>query len=155
MPWYDFEAMDQTGQVFRDSVEAGTQEEAETIIRSQGLFLTKLAAKKSTATAAVGKSKRKKTLALGGASSKIMCTFTRQLSILQDAGLPVLRSLKILESQSKAGANKTVFNYRIVYGVNTLFVYPNAVPLVGNIAIRTFKPCTLKKYGMLFCSLYL
>lgn len=106
MPWYDFEAMDQTGQVFRDSVEAPTQEEAETIIRSQGLFLTKLAPKKATAAAAGGKSKRKKTLALGGASGKVMCTFTRQLSILQDAGLPVLRSLKILESQAKAGALK-------------------------------------------------
>ncbi|MFO0902657.1 MAG: type II secretion system F family protein [Pirellulales bacterium] len=106
MPWYDFEAMDQTGQVFKDSVEAPTQEEAETIIRSQGLFLTRLQPKKSTSTAAGGKSKRKKSLALGGAGGKAMCTFTRQLSILQDAGLPVLRSLKILESQSKGGALK-------------------------------------------------
>jgi type IV pilus assembly protein PilC len=33
-------------------------------------------------------------------------TFTRQLSILQDAGLPILRSLKILEEQAKPGALK-------------------------------------------------
>ncbi len=35
-----------------------------------------------------------------------MVTFTRQLSILQDAGLPILRSLKILEEQAKPGALK-------------------------------------------------
>ena len=35
-----------------------------------------------------------------------MVTFTRQLSILQDAGLPILRSLKILEDQAKPGALK-------------------------------------------------
>jgi type IV pilus assembly protein PilC len=32
---------------------------------------------------------------------KALTTFTRQLSILQDAGLPILRSLKILEGQQK------------------------------------------------------
>ena len=37
---------------------------------------------------------------------KALTTFTRQLSILQDAGLPILRSLKILEQQSKPGALK-------------------------------------------------
>jgi type IV pilus assembly protein PilC len=67
MPWYDFEAMNQTGQVFKDSVEAATQDEAETIIRQQNLFITKLTPKKQTTAAAV-KGKKKKTLALGGAS---------------------------------------------------------------------------------------
>ncbi len=37
---------------------------------------------------------------------KTLTTFTRQLSILQDAGLPILRSLKILEQQCKPGALK-------------------------------------------------
>ena len=39
-------------------------------------------------------------------SSKLLTTFTRQLSILQDAGLPILRSLKILEEQAKPGRLK-------------------------------------------------
>ena len=39
-------------------------------------------------------------------SSKTLTTFTRQLSILQDAGLPILRSLKILEQQAQPGALK-------------------------------------------------
>jgi hypothetical protein len=33
-------------------------------------------------------------------------TFTRQLSILQDAGLPIVRSLKILEGNAKPGKLK-------------------------------------------------
>jgi type IV pilus assembly protein PilC len=35
-----------------------------------------------------------------------LCTFTRQLSTLQDAGLPILRSLRILEGQAKPGPLK-------------------------------------------------
>ena len=49
---------------------------------------------------------RKRTFAIGGVSSKVLTTFTRQLSILQDAGLPILRSLRILENQSKPGRFK-------------------------------------------------
>ena len=43
---------------------------------------------------------------LGGVNSKMLTTFTRQLAILQEAGLPILRSLKILEQQAKPGALK-------------------------------------------------
>ena len=39
-------------------------------------------------------------------NQKTLTTFTRQLSILQDAGLPILRSLKILEQQATPGALK-------------------------------------------------
>src|SRR5690606_29521113 len=44
--------------------------------------------------------------AVGGASGKQLTAFTRQLSILQDAGLPILRSLRILEEQQKPGRLK-------------------------------------------------
>src|SRR5437763_6864092 len=53
-----------------------------------------------------GKKKKGKTFVIGGVSSKALCTFTRQFSTLQDAGLPVLRSLKILEHQMKPGVLK-------------------------------------------------
>src|SRR4029077_6393047 len=55
-----------------------------------------------------GQQKRKKgrTFTIGGVSSKQLVTFTRQFSTLQDAGLPVLRSLKILEGQMKPGLLK-------------------------------------------------
>jgi type IV pilus assembly protein PilC len=52
------------------------------------------------------KKKKGKTFTLGGVSMKALCTFTRQFSTLQDAGLPVLRSLKILEGQMKPGVLK-------------------------------------------------
>ena len=54
---------------------------------------------------AVNKGRRSR-FVMGGASTKVLTTFTRQLSILQDAGLPILRSLKILEGQCKGGALK-------------------------------------------------
>lgn len=106
MPTYQFEAMDATGQEIRDVIEAATEEDAQTTIRSMGYFVTKITIKKQAAgTTRVG-TKRKKTFAFGGAGGKAMTTFTRQLSILQDAGLPILRSLKILETNSKPGKLK-------------------------------------------------
>jgi type IV pilus assembly protein PilC len=107
MPMYQFEAMDRTGQEIRDVIEAPTEEEAQNTIRQMGYFVTKLSLKKGTpAAVASGKKKRKKGFVIGGAKTKHICTFTRQLSILQDAGLPILRSLKILENNQKPGKLK-------------------------------------------------
>jgi type IV pilus assembly protein PilC len=107
MPSYYFEAMDQTGQEIKDVVEASNQEEAQATIKQMGYFVTKISVKKSRKGAAQQKGgKRQRSFALGGVKSKVLTTFTRQLSILQDAGLPILRSLKILEQQSTGGALK-------------------------------------------------
>jgi type IV pilus assembly protein PilC len=40
---------------------------------------------------------------VGSVSTKLLTIFTRQLSTLVDAGLPILRSLRILEAQQKPG----------------------------------------------------
>lgn len=106
MPTYQFEAMDATGQEIRDVIEAATEEEAQTTIRSMGYFVTRISVKKSVAAGKETKGKKKRSFALGGGGSKHLTAFTRQLSILQDAGLPILRSLKILESNAKAGKLK-------------------------------------------------
>ncbi|XZE34613.1 type II secretion system F family protein [Pirellulaceae bacterium SH501] len=106
MPMYQFEAMDRTGQEIRDVIEAPSEEEAQNTIRQMGYFVTKLSLKKGTAAAAGVKAKKKRGFAIGGAKTKHICTFTRQLSILQDAGLPILRSLKILENNQKPGKLK-------------------------------------------------
>ena len=107
MPTFQFEAMDAKGQEIRDVVEAETQEAAQTLIRDMGYFVTKINVKKGRKQAekktADGK---KRGFAMGGVKSKDLCTFTRQLSILQDAGLPILRSLRILEEQAKPGRLK-------------------------------------------------
>ena len=108
MPTFQYEAMDQTGQEFKDVIEAPTQEEAQATIRQRGFFVTKISVKKGRKTAAEKKATKKKgkTFAIGGVKMKALTTFTRQLSILQDAGLPILRSLKILEQQCKPGPLK-------------------------------------------------
>lgn len=106
MPTYQFEAMDATGQEIKDVIDAPTQEEAQATIRQMGYFVTKITVKKSRKAAEKKKGGKKKSFALGGVGSKQLTTFTRQLSILQDAGLPILRSLKILENQAKPGALK-------------------------------------------------
>jgi type IV pilus assembly protein PilC len=107
MPTYQFEAMDSTGQEIKDVIEATNEEEAQATIRQMGYFVTKIAVKKQKK-AASEKTKpgRKRAFAMGGVSSKVLTAFTRQLSILQDAGLPILRSLRILENQSKPGRFK-------------------------------------------------
>jgi len=105
MPTFQFEAMDPQGQEIRDVIDAQTQDEAQATIRSMGYFVTKISVQKTDKKNSAAKNKGK-TFALGGAGGKKMVTFTRQLSILQDAGLPILRSLKILESQTKPGALK-------------------------------------------------
>ncbi len=106
MPTYQFEAMDPQGLEIKDVIEAPTQDEAQATIRSMGYFVTKISVQKSANRGGASKSARRKTFALGGAGGKKMVTFTRQLSILQDAGLPILRSLKILEDQATPGALK-------------------------------------------------
>src|SRR5204863_3414680 len=52
--------------------------------------------------------KRKMPFAIGGVARKQLVAFTRQLSTLQDAGLPILRSLQILEQQAKPGLLKAI-----------------------------------------------
>jgi type IV pilus assembly protein PilC len=99
--------MDAAGQEIKDVVEAPNQDEAQATIRAAGYFPTKITIKKSRKTAAQKKiARRGKSFALGGVNQRTLTTFTRQLSILQDAGLPILRSLKILEQQATPGALK-------------------------------------------------
>jgi type IV pilus assembly protein PilC len=107
MPTFQFEAMDATGAEIRDVIEAQTEEEAQATIRQMGYFVTKITAKKSRkkAEGAAG-GKKKRGLVFGGVKSRELTTFTRQLSILQDAGLPILRSLRILAGQAKPGRLK-------------------------------------------------
>jgi type IV pilus assembly protein PilC len=113
MPTFQYEAMNNVGQAVKGTVEASTSEEAISKVRSMGNFPTKIREKaggKSTAkkprartaaapTAGGGVRRRR----VGKVSTKLLTTFTRQLSTLQDAGLPILRSLRILQEQQKPG----------------------------------------------------
>ncbi|WP_164103377.1 type II secretion system F family protein [Candidatus Laterigemmans baculatus] len=106
MPTFQFEAMDATGQEIRDEIEAPSEDEAQTTIRQMGYFVTKITVKKSAAKKVTAGGKTKRPFAIGGGKPKHVTAFTRQLSILQDAGLPILRSLKILENNCKPGKLK-------------------------------------------------
>lgn len=110
MPTYKYEAMDTSGGEVKDSVDAINEEEAQQKIKQMGYFVTKIteqAGSRKKGKKGVGKKAKKgKVFAIGGVSTKALCTFTRQFSTLQDAGLPVLRSLRILEHQMKPGVLK-------------------------------------------------
>ncbi|MFQ5424853.1 MAG: type II secretion system F family protein [Phycisphaerae bacterium] len=105
MPTFQYEAMNASGQEVKDEVDAVSSEEAITKIRNLGYFPTKVrqkgGAKKRAAPGAPAR--KRKSGGMGGVSTKQLTQFTRQLSTLMDAGLPILRSLKILEQQQKPG----------------------------------------------------
>ena len=110
MPIFTYQAMDRQGREVKDEIEAASHEEAVSLIRKKGYYPTNVKQKsertgKRSATTAVVKQKGK-TKALGGVNSKQLCQFTRQLSTLTDAGLPLVRSLQILEGQLKPGSLK-------------------------------------------------
>ena len=113
MPTYQYEAMDSTGMEVKDAIDAPSEADAQTMIRQKGFFVTKITEKgrgkkdkdkKGSKKAAA--QQKKKTFSFGRVSAKQLCTFTRQLSTLQDAGLPILRSLRILEGQARPGPLK-------------------------------------------------
>ena len=110
MPTYQFEAMDAQGQEIKDTIDAPNEEEAQATIKQMGYFVTKIGVKKGKKGGGAAAKKagggKGKSFVIGGVSTKVLTTFTRQLSILQDAGLPILRSLRILEGQQKPGRLK-------------------------------------------------
>ncbi|MBT6054479.1 MAG: type II secretion system F family protein [Planctomycetaceae bacterium] len=106
MPTFIFEAIDAaTGKEIRDTVDATNENEAQATIRSMGYMVTKIKAQKASASGSGGK-KPGRTFALGKVKQKELTLFTRQLSIIQDAGLPILRSLKVLAEMQKPGGLK-------------------------------------------------
>jgi type IV pilus assembly protein PilC len=108
MPTFQFEAIDAaTGKEIRDTVDAANESEAQATIRSMGYMVTKIKARKAKAAAAGGGGRKPgRSFVIGGVSTKDLTMFTRQLSILQDAGLPILRSLKLLADMQKPGRLK-------------------------------------------------
>ena len=106
MPLFAYTAVDAQGKTHQGTVEANSAADAATAIKKQGRFPTNIA----ETTAATGKAKGKGfsfSLSLGGGTgtgkvpAKVLTVFTRQLSTLISAGLPLLRSLRTLSKQEK------------------------------------------------------
>ncbi|KPK76169.1 MAG: pilus assembly protein PilC [Phycisphaerae bacterium SM23_30] len=115
MPTFQYEAMNAEGQEVKDEIEALSSEEAISKIRNLGYFPTRIrekggrrAGKKEIAGAKAGAKARQPRGTRGKVKVKLLTDFTRQLSTLQDAGLPILRSLRILQQQQKPGTLKSV-----------------------------------------------
>ncbi|MHB0945684.1 MAG: type II secretion system F family protein [Sedimentisphaerales bacterium] len=113
MPVFQYEALDSNGQEVKGQVDALSGEEALSKIRNMGYFPTKPPKPKGGAREKkTGSSKPKSRRGAGGSVKvKQLTQFARQLSTLQDAGLPILRSLRILEEQQKPGTFKRVIGY--------------------------------------------
>ena len=115
MAMFEYEAMNAAGQAVKNRIEAATQEEAITRIRTQGYYPTRVlemrTRKAATVRAGAGpggarKGRGRGNIIFGRVSAAALAEFTRQLSTLQDAGLPLVRSLKILWQQERAGVLK-------------------------------------------------
>jgi type IV pilus assembly protein PilC len=119
MPTYVYEALNAAGKPEKGRIDAESIEAATTAVRQNGFFPTKVieenlkgsSSKETKKEAKKKKDKKKKgglNISIGGVKTKTLTQFTRQLSTLQDAGLPLLRSLQILEQQQKPGKLKSI-----------------------------------------------
>jgi type IV pilus assembly protein PilC len=105
MPVFAYEAIDGRGNKLRKAIEAANKQEALQKIRTMGLKPTKLQEKKGAKSAdsdSAGGGGKKGGL-LDRVSQADVTQFTQQMATLQDAGLPIVRSLKILAGQMKEG----------------------------------------------------
>ena len=112
MPIFKYEALDSQGVGIKDEVEALSEKEAISKIRNLGYFPTKVRSHGAKKKVVKGPAKPKTRRGAGGrVKIKHVTQFARQLSTLQDAGLPILRSLRILQEQQKSGTFKKVIGY--------------------------------------------
>lgn len=116
MPSFRFTAVDSKGAEISGTVEASSEEEASSLIQSKGYFPTEIvdaAASKARKTKSAVGGKRTAAASGGGnmefnmpsfmqrVSPKELMAFTRQLATLVNAGLPLVRGLKVLGGQEK------------------------------------------------------
>ena len=106
MPSFAYTAVDAQGRTHQGTVEANHAADAANAIKKQGRFPTQISEISSAGKKPKGKG-LSLSLSLGGGAgtgkvpSKVLTVFTRQLSTLISAGLPLLRSLRTLGKQEK------------------------------------------------------
>jgi type IV pilus assembly protein PilC len=112
MSVYQYVALDSQGVEIKDEIEALSEKEAISKIRNMGYFPTKVRSRTAKAAAAKAITRPQRRRGAGGrVKAKFVSQFARQLSTLQDAGLPILRSLRILQEQQRGGTFKRVIGY--------------------------------------------
>ncbi|MCM8537126.1 MAG: type II secretion system F family protein [Lentisphaeraceae bacterium] len=103
MAKFQYTAMDSRGKETKGVLEADSEQDATAQLKDKGLYPTNI-----SESGAKKKKKKKKsagsmqiTLGTPKIRKKALTTFTRQLAVLLDAGLPLVRSLRTLEKQAK------------------------------------------------------
>ncbi len=136
MPIYKFQAVDSKGTSVKDKIEAISTENALEAIRSKGLYTTQIKQVRDKTSPASEVSKKRKSsitsITIGKVSDKQLNPFTRQFSTLQNAGIPIVQSLTILESQIKKGLFKNAVGELIsdIKGGSTLSIAMSKHPKV-------------------------
>ncbi|HCE44256.1 MAG TPA: pilus assembly protein PilC [Lentisphaeria bacterium] len=112
MPTYKYVAMDAVGRETKGCLEAASEKDVNLMLKEQGMFLTAVSEGVSKKPVKMARAEVKGgsevsmmagldlSFARPGLKRKELMIFTRQLSILLDAGLPLVQSLRILEDQS-------------------------------------------------------
>jgi len=112
MPTFQYEAMNSEGKTVRAEVQARNTDDAIQKIRDLNLFPTRVKEKTAGRQGRAGERRARSrgigSITIGGVRGKHLTLFTRQLSTLTDAGIPVVQSLDILQQQMKGGALKNI-----------------------------------------------
>ncbi|MFO0881451.1 MAG: type II secretion system F family protein [Gemmataceae bacterium] len=99
MPEFTYEAMATSGSRTQGTLVAASEREVMAMLDARGLFPLRIAAKKSLSSGTTGRRR---------VSSRHLATFYAQLADLLHSGVPLLRSLDILERQSGTPAMSEV-----------------------------------------------
>ncbi|MGA3292128.1 MAG: type II secretion system F family protein [Candidatus Microgenomates bacterium] len=101
MKRFNYKAKDKNGKLVKGEVEAININEAARLVKSRGYYVISLAAKIDSPFALIRRFQDRIT-------SSDVSTFTRQLSTMITAGLPITEGLLVLRSQSKGSMQKIV-----------------------------------------------
>jgi type IV pilus assembly protein PilC len=123
MPKFNYVAMDSRGKETKGTLEVANQNEAIGRIKEMGFFPTKVVEDKGGPAQGPAKKAPAKAGKKGGVNlnfqikipglsgrvkSKVLTTFTRQLATLVQAGLPLLRGLRVLQKQERNATLKGI-----------------------------------------------
>jgi type IV pilus assembly protein PilC len=125
MPKFNYVAMDSRGKETKGTIEVANQNEAIGRIKEMGFFPTKVVEDKASPAAGGAKKGPAKKGKKGGGGvnlnfqikipglsgrvkSKVLTTFARQLATLVQAGLPLLRGLRVLQKQERNATLKGI-----------------------------------------------
>jgi type IV pilus assembly protein PilC len=108
MATYTYEALDKGGKPIRGTIDAETEETVLERLRSMGYYPTRVSRTRGKGTKTDLGSIPGLRWLFGRIKLKHLSTFTRQLATLIEAGLPLLRSLAILEDQTESGSLKLI-----------------------------------------------